>query len=411
MQISHKIEIKPNNKSISYFKKAFGCARFAYNWGLAKWKEYYEKGDKKTHFDLNKEFNSLKEKDFPFVYEVSKYVTQRPFFNLKNAFNKFFRDLKKGKVSYPQFKKKKDNEGSFYVGGDKIKVEGKYLKIPLLDNKIKMTEELRFKGKINSVTISYDGNKYYASFQLEIDDNEYRKTRKIKYNGLAVGGDIGVKVFLTLSNGVQILFPKERIEKQEKRIIKIQRQLSKKVHPKTKGDKTKKSNNYIKHSKKLNKAYKKLGDIKRDFLQKLTTVLINNFQYICIEKLNVSGMLKNHRLAKSIQGLSFFEFRRQLEYKAEFNKREIVKADTFYPSSKTCSKCGKKKDLTLSDRMYKCECGLTIDRDYNASINLLNLIKEKVGQVLPELTSVDLMALLDDLNLNCLTTSKVEAEI
>lgn len=154
-----------------------------------------------------------------------------------------------------------------------------------------------------------------------------------------------------------------------------------------------------------------MGDIKRDFLQKLTTVLINNFQYICVEKLNVSGMLKNHKLAKSIQGLSFFEFRRQLEYKAEFNKREIVKADTFYPSSKTCSKCGKKKDLTLSDRVYECECGLTIDRDYNASINLLNLIKEKVGQVLPELTPVDLTALLDDLNLNCLTTSKIEAEI
>ena len=274
-----------------------------------------------------------------------------------------------------------------------------------------MTEALRFKGKINSVTISYDGNKYFASFQLEIDDNEYRKDRKVRYNGSAVGGDVGVKVFLTLSNGLQILFPKERIEKQEKKIIKIQRQLSKKVHPKTKEDKTKKSNNYIKHSKILNKAYKKLKNIKLDFLHKLTTVLINNFQYICIEELNVSGMLKNHKLAKAIQGLSFFEFRRMLEYKAEFNKKEIVKASIFYPSSKTCSKCGKKKDLTLSDRVYECECGLTIDRDYNASINLLNLIKEKVREVLPEVTSVDLTALLNDLSLNCLATSKVEAEI
>ena len=100
-----------------------------------------------------------------------------------------------------------------------------------------------------------------------------------------------------------------------------------------------------------------------------------------------------------------------MKMEAEFNKREIVKADTFYPSSKTCSKCGKKRDLTLSDRMYKCECGLTIDRDYNASINLLNLIKEKVREVLPEVTSVDLTALLNDLSLNCLTTSKIEAEI
>ena len=210
---------------------------------------------------------------------------------------------------------------------------------------------------------------------------------------------------------MQILFPKEKIKKYEKKIIKLQRQISKKVHPKTKDDKTKKSNNYIKHSKKLNKAYKKLKNVKDDFLHKLTTVLINNFQYIAVEKLNVSGLLKNHKLAKSIQGLSFFEFRRQLEYKAEFNKREIIKADTFYPSSKTCSHCGKKKDLALSDRVYKCECGLTIDRDYNASINLLNLIKDKVGQVLPELTSVDLTALLNDLSLNHLTISKAEAEI
>lgn len=411
MNISHKIEIKPNNKSISYFKKAFGCARFAYNWGLAKWKEAHEKGEKKTHLDLKKEFNSLKDKEFPFVYEVSKYVTQQPFINLGKAFKKFFKDLKNKKISYPQFRRKKDNEGSFYIGGDQVKVNGKYLGIPLLKNKIKMTEELRFKGKINSVTISYDGNKYFASFQLEIDNNEYKKTRKVKYNGLAVGGDIGVKAFLTLSNGLQILFPKEKIKKQEKKIIKLQRQLSKKVHPKTKGDKTNKSNNYIKHSKKLNKAYKKLKNIKNDFLHKLTTVLINNFQYIAVEKLNVSGLLKNHKLAKSIQELSFFEFRRQLEYKALFNKREIVKADTFYPSSKTCSRCGKKKDLTLSDRVYECECGLMIDRDYNASINLLNLIKDKVREVLPEFTSVDLTALLDDLSLNCLATSKVEAEI
>lgn len=412
MNISHKIEIKPNNKSISYFKKAFGCARFAYNWGIVKWKEAYEKGERKTALDLKKEFNFLKDKEFPFVYEVSKYVTQQPFINLGKAFKKFYKSLKSKEKHYPQFKKKKDNEGSFYVGGDQVKVDGKYLKIPNLKNKIKMTESLRFNGKINSVTISYDGNKYFASFQLEIDDNEYRQNRKIKHNGLAVGGDIGVKVFLTLSNGLKILFPKEKIEKQEKKIIKIQRQFSKKVHPKTKGDKTKKSKNYIKHSKKLNKAYKKLGSIKRDFLQKLTTVLINNFQYICIEKLNVSGMLKNHKLAKSIQGLSFFEFRRQLEYKAEFNKREMIKADTFYPSSKICSSCGKKKnELSLSDRVYECDCGLTIDRDYNASINLLNLIKDKVGRVPPEVTSVDLTALLDDLRLNCLTTSKVEAEI
>ena len=150
--------------------------------------------------------------------------------------------------------------------------------------------------------------------------------------------------------------------------------------------------------------------MKTDFLHKLTTVLINHFQYICVEKLNVSGMLKNHKLAKSIQDLSFFEFRRQLEYKAEFNQREIVEADTFYPSSKTCSRCGRKKELALSDRVYVCECGLEIDRDYNASLNLLSLIKT-VREVLPETTPADLQALLSDLYLNQLVTSKIETGI
>lgn len=195
MNISHKIEIKPNNKSISYFKKAFGCSRFAYNWGLAKWKEAYENGEKKTYLDLKKEFNSLKSKEFPFVYEVSKYITQQPFFNLGKAFKKFFEDLKKGKVSYPQFKRKKDNEGSFYIGGDVIKVEGKYLKIPLLKNKIKMTEELRFKSKINSVTISYDGNKYFASFQLEISDGEYRKIGRLNIMDSLLAEILGLRHF------------------------------------------------------------------------------------------------------------------------------------------------------------------------------------------------------------------------
>ena len=411
MNISHKIELKPNNKTVTYFKKAFGCARFAYNWALAKHKEYYEQGIKKSAYDLNKEFNAIKREQFPFVLEISKCVTQQPFLNLDKAFKKFFRDLKRGKLSYPQFKKKKENRGSFYLSNDVIKVGGKYLKIPKLKNKIKMVEPLRFQGKLNSVVISYDGNKYYASFSLEIDENEYRKNRNIKYNEGGIGIDVGLKSFVTLSNGLQVHFPKEKIKKQEKRIKRLSRQLSKKVHPTTKGDKTKKSNNFIKHSKILNKAYKKIRNIRNDFLHKLTSVLVNSYKYIAVEKLNVSGMVKNHKLAKAISNVSFYEFRRMLNYKALFNHREVIEADTFYPSSKICSSCGKKKDeLSLSDRVYKCDCGLELDRDYNASLNLFNLISS-VGAVRPELTSVDLTALLIDLQKNLLITSEVEAEI
>ena len=162
MTISHKIELIPNNKAKTYFKKAFGCSRLAYNWGLAKWQEYYKQGIKKTHLDLKKEFNAIKKEQFPFVYEVSKYATQQPFTHLNLAFNKFFRDLKQGKLSYPKFKKKKDNQGSFYLGGDIIKFSTRnnktYLKITNL-GKVRLREKLRFNGTINSATISQKENK------------------------------------------------------------------------------------------------------------------------------------------------------------------------------------------------------------------------------------------------------------
>ncbi|EJB84772.1 putative transposase OrfB [Helicobacter pylori Hp H-11] len=136
ISITHKIALKPNNKHITYFKKAFGCARLAYNWGLAKWKESYQLGIKANHLQLKKEFNALKKSQFNFVYEVTKYATQQPFIHLNLAFNKFFKDLKKGLVSYPKFKKKREFQGSFYIGGDQIKIiqtaNTDYLKIPNL---------------------------------------------------------------------------------------------------------------------------------------------------------------------------------------------------------------------------------------------------------------------------------------
>ena len=147
MTISHKIELIPNNKAKTYFKKDFGCYRLAYNWGIAKWQEYYKQGIKKTHLDLKKEFNAIKKEQFPFVYEVSKYATQQPFTHLNLAFNKFFRDLNQGKLSYPNFIKKKDNQGSFYLVWDIIKFSTRnnktYLKIPNLV-KVKFREPLRF---------------------------------------------------------------------------------------------------------------------------------------------------------------------------------------------------------------------------------------------------------------------------
>ncbi|WRA21323.1 DUF1524 domain-containing protein [Helicobacter pylori] len=183
ISITHKIALKPNNKHITYFKKAFGCARLAYNWGLAKWKENYQLGIRTNHLQLKKEFNALKKSQFNFVYEVTKYATQQPFIHLNLAFNKFFRDLKKGLVSYPKFKKKREFQGSFYIGGDQIKIiqtaNTDYLKIPNLPP-IKLTEKLRFQGKIHNATITQKGDHFYVSISCGIDESEYKRTHKLQ---------------------------------------------------------------------------------------------------------------------------------------------------------------------------------------------------------------------------------------
>ncbi|EOI7210019.1 RNA-guided endonuclease InsQ/TnpB family protein [Campylobacter jejuni] len=416
MIISHKIELIPNNKQKTYFHKAFGCSRLAYNWGLAKWQEYYKQGIKKTYLGLKKEFNAIKKEQFPFVYEVSKYATQQPFTHLNLAFNKFFRDLKQGKLSYPKFKRKKEFAGSFYLGGDIVKILQKdnkaYLKVPNL-GLVKMRENLRFNSKINSATISQKGDKYFASFSVEIPQDEFIKTHKIKENkGGILGIDMGLKSFVSLSNGLSINAPKP-LNKLTRKLKRVSRQLSKKQHPKTKGDSTKKSNNYKKQSIKLGKLHTKITNIRSDFLHKLTTILIRHYAYFGIENLNIQGMMKNHHLAKAISDVSFHEFKRMLTYKAGYYKRVVIEADTFYPSSKQCFVCKSKKEkLTLSQRMYQCEnCGSILDRDYNAALNLQSLAQEKVGLVQAEFTPEDLTALLDDLATNHLVTSKVETGI
>lgn len=417
INISHKIELVPNNKAKTHFKKAFGCARLAYNWGLAKWQEYYKQGIKKSHLDLNNEFNAIKREQFPFVYEVSKYATQKSFFNLKFAFDKFFKDLKQGKVSYPKFKKKRDNFGSYYIGGDQTVIKNeKYLRIPNL-GLVKMREKLRFNGKINSYTISQKGDKFFASFSMQITKEEYIRTHpKAKRNNLALGVDLGLKSFLSLSNGLEIKAPKP-LNKFNRLLIKRSRQLSKKQYAKTKQEALqgiKKSNNYQKASIKLNKLHQKIANIRSDFLHKLTSSLVANVQYFSLEDLNVKGMLKNHKLARSLSDVSFYEFKRQLEYKSRYNDKEMYQVDRFYPSSKLCSNCGSiKKDLTLKDRIYSCDkCGISIDRDYNASLNLLSQLKQQqIGLVQPEFTPEDLTALQYDLLLNGIVTSKVETGI
>ena len=433
IEIAHKIELVPNNKQKTYFRKAFGVARLAYNWGLAEWQRRYKEGEKADAYGLKKAFNAIKKEQYPFVTEVTKYATQQPFINLGKAFRKFFDDLKKGTVSYPQFKRKKDNEGSFYIGGDQVSLsytnknskafnklahnasqKHQYLKIPNL-GWVKMTESVRFDGHINGVVISQSGDKFFASFCMKITEDEYKRTHphSSSQKRSKAGIDLGIKSALILSDGIAIENPKP-LKKNLRKIKRISRQLSKREHAKTKQERLegkKKSNNYKKLSVRLSNAQRKVASIRRDFTQKVTTILTTHYTQIALEDLNVKGMVRNHRLAQSVSDVSFGELVRQIEYKSALNGVTVKKADRFYPSSKTCSTCGNiKTNLKLSDRTYHCDkCGAVIDRDYNASLNLLGLIvNHQIGADYPESTPEDLTALFSRFARNGIATSKVE---
>ena len=295
------------------------------------------------------------------------------------------------------------------------KLKHQYLKVPNLGC-VKMMQRIRFDGKINGVVISQEGSKYFASFSMMITEEEYKRThphvKEIRKEE-SVGIDIGVKSALVLSDGIVIESPKP-LKKNLRKIKRLSRQLSKRAHARTKQERLegkKKSNNYRKLSVKLSNAQRRVANIRRDFTQKVTTILTTHYGQIALEDLNVKGMVRNHRLAQSVSDVAFGELSRQIEYKSENNGVTVKRADRFYPSSKTCSVCGNvKHDLKLKDRTYRCDkCGAVIDRDYNASLNLLSLLSNiRIGSSSPEFTPADLTALLSRFKRNGIVTSKVE---
>ena len=364
MQLAHKIEVKPNDKQETYFKKACGVSRFVWNWALEHWETEYKQGSKPNALKLKKIFNSIKREKYPFVMKVTKYASQQPFIYLQDAFNRYF----KGLCEKPKFKKKKSYRNSFYIGGDHIKVDGAKVRIPKL-GWVRMKEELRFTGKILSATVSRKADRWYISFVVEVEKSPYSSCE----NQARVGVDLGINKLAVLSDGKVFENP-HVLKRQEKWLTRLQRQLSRKQHPRHRGDTTPFSNNYLKHALKIESLYRKIENTRKDYLHKLTTFLTKNYKEIVIEDLNVAGMIKNHYLAKAISDLGWYEFKRQLTYKSKLRGNNLIVVDRWYPSSKTCSNCGYvNHDLKLSDRVFGCpECGLVIDRDLNAAINLLN---------------------------------------
>ena len=371
------IELNPNNKQAPYFKKACGVARFAYNWALAEWQKQYQE-DKAyresckqsgltinesqlnlpSQGKINKLFNAIKREKFPFVLEVTKCAPQIAIKQLGEAYKRFF----KGENKYPQFRKKGERD-RFGLSNDQFKIqkkEGKFfIQIPRL-GLVKMNEELRFHGKIMSATISTHGERWFVSINVELSE----AIQPLPKTNCSVGLDLGITHLATLSDGTKIQAPKPL-----KTQLKKLRRLNKSLSRKQKG-----SNNRAKAKAKLSRLYYRISNIRKDFLHKLTTKLIRKFDVICLEDLNVKGMIKNRRLSRAIHDLGFYELKRQLIYKANQFGKTVKSVERFFPSSKTCSCCGfKLEKLSLSVRKWTCEkCGVEHDRDINASINILN---------------------------------------
>lgn len=371
MNLTHKIRLYPNRQQTQALQRACGVARFTYNYALAQWKQEYEAGNKPTAMQLKKQFNAIKAEQFPWIYESPKDCNQQPFTNLNKAFQRFF----KTKNGYPKFKKRGARD-SFYISNDKASFVDKQIKLPLI-GKVKLAEQPRFKGRIMSFVVSKDVDRWFVAVSYDLP----QPSAKVQ-NTEVVGIDLGLTNFATLSDGTKIENP-SFLHRLESKLKREQRRLAKKQ---------KCSANRSKQRIRLAKTYRTIRNRRQDFLNKLTTLLAKTKQEIVIENLHVSGMLKNHRLAKSIANASWGEFRRQLEYKTKRFGSLLTVVDRFYPSSKICSICGFKADqLPLNIRAWTCpQCNNVLDRDSNAAVNLRNC-SVQVGKAIPEFKPVEIV--------------------
>lgn len=366
---SFKIRIYPNKQQADIINQTIGCSRFVYNCFLdlrSKEYAYYKQSSNfaKDCIDLTDIKNELL-----WLKEVDKFALQNSLRDLDKSYQLFF----KSKFGFPKFKSKKHSKDSYRTtwmknGTNKETGEIKG-NIELFDTNIKLPKLKMVKckhsfnfsnvSKINNCTISKSkSGKYFASVSCEVIIREKIKT------GKEVGIDLGIKDLAILSNGVTI--PNHKLlYKYADKLIKKQRNFAKMQNG---------SNNKEKQRIKIAKIYEKISNCKNDLMHKFTTQLVESQDFIVIENLNVKGMMKNRNLSKAVANVSFYEIRRQLTYKCNWYGKQLVIISRWFPSSKLCSNCGEKKDdLKLSDREYICEyCGIVVDRDYNASINILN---------------------------------------
>lgn len=360
-----KVRLRPTNTQLIKLFQSSGTHRFIYNWTLAKQQENYKDGNKfLTDGVLRKEITQLKKtNEYEWLSDVSNDIPKQAVKDACQSYKRFFKSFSKP----PKFKSKKKSKPSFYNDTSKLRVS----KNSVLLSKIgwvKTSEQLPINVKYYNPRITFDGKYWYISLSID----KQRETHQL--NNISLGVDLGLKDLAICSDGKRFknINKSNSVKKKEKRLRRLQRKVSRKYQMNKKGGTFAKTCNIIKIEKEICLLQRKLSNIRKNHLHQSTTSIVKTKpRRIVIEDLNVSGMMKNKHLAKSIQKQGFYEFRRQLTYKCEWYGIELVVAGRYYPSSKTCYSCGNiKKDLKLSDRVYSCECGYIMDRDLNASMNL-----------------------------------------
>ena len=365
MILAKKVRLYPSETQEQKLWQSVGTARFIYNWTLAKQEENYKNGGKFISDGvLRKEITQLKKNELSWLNEVSNNIAKQAVKDACDAYKRFF----KGLSDKPRFKAKKRSKKSFYNDNVKLKVkDNKLVNIEKI-GWIKTNEQLPIGVKYSNPRISYDNKYWYISVGIEQEENQEELT------DISLGIDLGLKDLAICSDGtvyknINITY---MVRKIEKRLKRLQKQVSRKYEKNKKGKEYVKTKNIIKLEKQIQQVHRRLANIRNNYLHQTTTNIVKTKPYrVVIEDLAVSDMMKNKHLSDAIRKQGFSEFRRQLEYKYNFRGIKFVVVDRFYPSSKSCSQCGKiKKDLKLKDRVYKCSYGLNIDRDLNASINL-----------------------------------------
>ena len=377
---AYKIEIKPTKEQIIKIHQTIGVSRFIYNFYIAHNKEVYEKEKRfVSGMDFSKWLNNEyipNNPDKDWIKEVSSKATKQAIMNGDKAFKRFF----KGESGFPTFKKKKNkNVKAYFPKNNKTDwtIERHRVKVPTLGFvRLKEFGYIPVNSVVKSGTVSQKADRYYVSILVEEDVNNSNSNQYYK----GIGIDLGLKDFAICSNGLtkKNINKTKTVKKLEKKLKREQRKLSRKYeslkirNKKMKGEATRQ--NIQKQIVEVQKLHQRLTNIRTDYINKTVNEFIKQKpSFITIEDLNVSGMMKNRHLSKAVAQQKFYEFRRKLEYKCKLKGVELRIVDRFYPSSKLCSCCGNiKKDLKLSDRVYKCECGNIMDRDFQASVNLRN---------------------------------------